>query len=118
MSTITENITETQRDTDMVAWAKAGDFNPRTRLTAAEAADSNRAMLEAAGVDVESLERSVGRPRINPRDATVSITFRAPTNLDHAAKTLAKKQGRERSDLIRDALTEYVAAHERELVAA
>ena len=42
-------------DSEMVAWAKRGDFNPRVRLTASEAAESNRAMLEAAGVDVEQI---------------------------------------------------------------
>ena len=52
--------TEQQRDSEMVAWAMAGDFNPRIRLTAQEASESNRALLEAAGVDIEALERRVG----------------------------------------------------------
>jgi hypothetical protein len=103
--------TLTNRDAAMVAWAKAGDFNPRTRLTAAEAVESNRAMLEAAGIDTVALERRVGRPRVDPAEETVSITFRAPRTTDKAIKQLAKKTGRERSDLLREAVSEYVLAH-------
>ena len=104
-------LTEEQRDAEMAAWAKAGDFHPRTHLTGAEARAETEALLTAAGVDLAALERRVGRPRVDPSDETVSITFRAPRTVDVAVRNLAKREGRDRSDLLRDALSEYILAH-------
>ena len=62
--------------------------------------------------------RKAGRPRVNPDDETVIISFRAPKTIYSAAKSLAQKQGRDRSDLLREAVTEYVFSHGGELVSA
>src|SRR5450759_1135502 len=56
---------------DLAQWAEAGEFDPNfaggKALHGAAAAAAGRAMLEAAGVDVDAVERAVGgRPRLDP----------------------------------------------------
>src|ERR1035437_5878409 len=55
----------------LAQWAEAGEFDPNfaggKALHGAEAAAAGRALLEAAGVDVDAVERAVGgRPRLDP----------------------------------------------------
>jgi len=52
---------------DLAQWAEAGEFDPNfaggKALHGAAAAAAGRAMLEAAGVDVDAVERAVGARR-------------------------------------------------------
>ena len=72
---------------DLAQWAEAGEFDPNfaggKALHAAAAAAAGRAMLEAAGVDVDAVERAVGgRPRLDPaaRRALTTRQRRHPGN--------------------------------------
>lgn len=76
----------------------------------------SRALLEAAGVDVEAVERRVGRPRIGgkagrkgERSARVNV---AVTDAQVAIIDRLAGDGRTRSDIVREALDEYLAARE------
>jgi hypothetical protein len=87
---------------------------PQGRLTGADAAAHGRALLEAAGVDVAAVERRVGRPRIGgktgrkgERSARVNV---AVTNAQAAIIDRLAGDGRTRSDIVREALDEYLAA--------
>lgn len=103
---------------DLEAWAEAGDFAPVPResgLHGEAAREAGRAMMEAAGVDVEALERSrVGRPSLSPGAKPGSTSpmwhLRAPEDLNAAARARAEAEGRDLSSLVRDAVQAYLAA--------
>jgi hypothetical protein len=88
--------------------------SPTGRLTGADAAARGRGLLEAAGVDVAAVERRVGRPRVGgttgrkgERSARVNV---AVTDAQVAIIDRLAGQGRTRSDIVREALDEYLAA--------
>ena len=94
---------------DPDAWGE-----PQGRVTGADAAAHGRDLLEAAGVDVAAVERRVGRPRIGgtaghkgERSARVNV---AVTDAQAAIIDQLAGQGRTRSDIVREALDEYLAA--------
>ncbi|NYI42612.1 ribbon-helix-helix protein, CopG family [Demequina lutea] len=104
------------RDTEAARFAAEPEAwgEPQGRLTGAEAASRGRALLEAAGVDVAAVERRVGRPRIGgkagrkgERSARVNV---AVTDAQAAIIDGLAGQGRTRSDIVREALDEYLAA--------
>lgn len=85
-----------------------------TQEDGADAATHGRSLLEAAGVDVAAVERRVGRPRIGgkpgrkgERSARVNV---AVTDAQAAIIDRLAGQGRTRSDIVREALDEYLAA--------
>ena len=90
---------------------------PRGRRIGPDAASHGRALLGAAGVDVEAVERRVGRPSIGgasrpkgERSARLNVAI-----TDSQAATLAKltRKGHTRSDIVRDALDAYLASSPR-----
>lgn len=92
-------------------------FGQDTRLTSgAEAAASGRAMLETALGGPEAVERAVrGRPALSSTTArqahgykSPQRTFRLPHDLDEKLTRLSARQGRRQSDVVRDALAEYI----------
>lgn len=104
------------RDDEAALFATEPDAwgEPQGRLTGADAAAHGRALLEAAGVDVAAVERRVGRPRIGgktgpkgERSARVNV---AVTDAQAAIIDRLAGQGRTRSDIVREALDEYLAA--------
>ena len=109
---------ERQREAELHAWALAGDFNPALRLSAEQAAASNRAILAAAGLDVDAFERKMSIPAWDGANDDMTISFSASRDSCESAKKLAMLQGRDRSDLLRDALSEYLVAHAPRQVAA
>jgi hypothetical protein len=87
---------------------------PQGRLTGADAAAHGQALLEDAGVDVAAVERRVGRPRIGgtagrkgERSARVNV---AVTDAQAEIIDRLAGKGRTRSDVVREALDEYLAA--------
>ncbi len=106
----------TSRDADAASFAAQPDAwgEPQGRTTGAAAAAHGRALLEAAGVDIAGVERRVGRPRIGgkagrkgERSARVNV---AVTDAQAAIIDRLAVQGRTRSDVVREALDEYLAA--------
>ena len=106
----------TGRDSESARFAvEPGTWGePQGRLTGAAAAAHGRALLEAGGVDVAAVERRVGRPRIGgtagrkgERSARVNV---AVTDAQAAIIDRLANQGRTRSDIVREALDEYLAA--------
>jgi|GEM_PF-874054 len=94
---------------DPTAWG-----NPIGTLTGADAAQHGRAALEAAGVDVGAVERAAGRPRLDGQAGTkgqrsprinVSIT----PSQDAAIRRI-EATGQSRSEIVRSAVEEYLAA--------
>ncbi len=106
--------TPREREAAELATAPEAWGEPQGRLTGADAAFHGRALLEAAGVDVPGVERRVGRPRVggNPGPkgqrsvrVNVAVTDAQATIIDRLTG-----QGRTRSDIVREALDEYLAA--------
>jgi hypothetical protein len=100
----------------LAAWAEAGDFSDITisgALSGDQALAAGRALMEAAGVDVDAVGRSrVGRPSLSTNAAPGTTApmwhVRAPADLNSAARALAKAQGRDLSALVREAVDTYV----------
>jgi len=116
MTTRREFAMTTSRDAEAARFAAEPESwgGPQGRLTGADAADHGRALLEAAGVDVAAVEHRVGRPRIGgkagrkgERSARVNV---AVTDAQAAIIDRLAGQGRTRSDIVREALDEYLAA--------
>ena len=116
MTTRGEFAMTTSRDAEAARFAAEPESwgESQGRLTGADAADHGRALLEAAGVDVAAVEHRVGRPRIGgkagrkgERSARVNV---AVTDAQAAIIDRLAGQGRTRSDIVREALDEYLAA--------
>jgi hypothetical protein len=86
---------------------------PAQTLTGAEAAAFGRSVLEAAGVDVAAVERSVGRPRVGgpgrkgERSPRVNAAI---TDAQYAELKRREAEGQNRSAIVREALDRYFAA--------
>jgi hypothetical protein len=94
---------------DPSAWGK-----PDQVLTGADAVEYGRSLLEAAGVDVAAVERVVGRPRVGGgggrkgvRSPRVNVTI---SSAQEAAIERLEREGRTRSEIVRAALDQYLAA--------
>lgn len=102
----------------LATWADDGHYNPNeftgTALRGAEAAEAGRALLAAAGIDVDQIDRNVGRPRLDPatpkgtRSPRVNVAI--PTSLDLSLKALAQARGVKPSMIVREALAAYLKA--------
>ncbi|MGC4176095.1 ribbon-helix-helix domain-containing protein [Demequina sp.] len=94
--------------TDPLSWSP-----PAQTLSGEDAAAYGRSVLESAGVDVEELNRRVGRPRVGgargrhgERSPRVNI---AVTKLQYdALLEIEESEGRSRSEIVREALEEYL----------
>ena len=104
---------------DLAQWAESGELDPNfaggKALHGAAAAAAGRALLEAAGVDVDAVERAVGgRPRLDPaaprgaRSPRVNVAI--PETMDEVLKAKAKARGVRTSVLVREALARYLDA--------
>ena len=96
--------------------AEAGQLTPLegTAKHGEEAALSGRgALLAATGADtMEAAKRiALGRPRLSAEE-NVTWKIRASSQLDGIVDELAKREGRTRSALIRDAVAEYARTHQ------
>ena len=100
-------------------WAQEGTFDPaqfsgHTALRGAEAAAAGRAMLAAAGVDVDQVDRAAGRPRLDPtapkgtRSPRVNVAI--PEIMAAHLKSLAEARGVKPSEIVREALSAYIKA--------
>jgi len=103
-------------DASLSEWAEdLTAFGTEAHLTS-DADASGRAMLEKALGGPEGVERAVrGRPVLSSRNASHARgyrspqrTFRLPHDLDEKLTRLSAKQGRRQSDVVRDALAEYI----------
>ncbi|MEV7973997.1 ribbon-helix-helix domain-containing protein [Cellulomonas sp. NPDC089187] len=95
-------------------WAEAGDFQPRRAVTGDHAAADGSALLAAAGIDLNELERRVGgRPRLGghpgvkgERSPRVNVAVDDQTDLD--IERVRAARGMTRSALVRAALRDYL----------
>ena len=108
------------RDAERTAWAMRPDLAPACEVPLDQAQSHTRAMLEAAGVDVDDVIARVeaagpvlgrGRPRLSANADTEVLTFRAPSDQVRNARELARREGRGFAALMRDALDQYLTAH-------
>ena len=91
---------------------------PSGTLEGAAAAASGRAMLEAAGYDVDALEERLskgGRPRLDGQPTGVGarsprLNVSIPADLNAQVTERANATGATRSDIVRDALAAYLAS--------
>ena len=106
--------TPSERQATEFAAAPGTWGEPQGSRIGPDAASHGRALLEAAGVDVEAVERRVGRPSIGgasrpkgERSARLNVAI-----TDSQAATLATltRKGRTRSDIVREALDAYLAS--------
>lgn len=105
---------EAEREAEHFAASPEHWSRPGAVLAGAEASAYGRSVLESAGVDLDALSRRVGRPHLgeqgtpgqrSPR-VNVSLTPEIARQLDRLTS-----DGRTRSDIVRDALAAYLAAH-------
>lgn len=116
MSNLTSDLTA-EADAyaaDPTAWG-----NPIGTLTGADAAQHGRAALEAAGVDADAVERAAveraaGRPRLDghagtkgQRSPRINVSI---TPSQDAAIRRIEATGQSRSEIVRSAVEEYLAA--------
>ena len=105
-------------DASLDKWAEdLTVFGTEARLTSgADATASGRAMLANPLGGPEGVKRAVrGRPALPSMTASHARgykspqrTFRLPHDLDEKLTSLSAKQGRRQSDVVRDALAEYI----------
>lgn len=104
-----------ENDKALAEWAENpgawGD--PKDVLRGAEAAKYGRSVLEAAGVDVTAVERSVGRPRVGGatspkgvRSPRVNVAISEQTNA--LLEEVGRRRGVSRSTIVREALDSYL----------
>lgn len=110
--------------TDNYDWSALAEKAESGQLVAAEgtalrgedAARSGRAaLLTATGADTidEAKHIALGRPRLSAEtDDSVTWKVRASSKLDGIVDEIAKREGRTRSALIRDAVAEYARTHQ------
>lgn len=119
MSTHPTDPTGRASDAELATWAEHDMVLAKdspTALRGEAAAAYGRALLENALGGPEAVQRAVGgRPPLDPgaepgRHAR-KRQVRLPADLDAALDTLAAAQQRRASDVLRDALTDYVATH-------
>ncbi len=98
--------------------AEAGELAPikGTSLRGEDAARGGRsALFRATGVDSieEAKYIALGRPRLSAEsDESVTWKVRASSKLDTMVDEIARREGRTRSALIRDAVAEYARTHQ------
>lgn len=102
-----------QHTEDQLAeWAENAELKPRQVRRGDDAAAAGRALLEAAGVDVEQVERNVGgRPRLGdgPRGTrSPRLNVAISENLDLLLDELERQRGVSRSAIVREALDSYL----------
>jgi hypothetical protein len=103
------NDIDQTRYNKLAAWAESDnrDIHPDRALHGAKAAEASRELLRRAG----------GRPSIDPaHDADGPAPrrqVRLPRGLSVQVDDLAARQGRNASDVMRDAIAAYVDAHAR-----
>lgn len=104
-------------DTVLAKWAEdpATWTAPKGVLRGDEAAAYGRGVLEAAGVDVAAVERAVGRPRVGRHESAPKgvrsprVTVAISLTQDQLLDQLAHARGRSRSELVREALDNYLS---------
>jgi hypothetical protein len=93
---------------ELAEWAESDDreLHPEKALRGRQAAEASRELLRRAG----------GRPSIDrDPDATGAAPrrqVRLPRNVSKRLDDLAAEQGRRASDIMRDAITTYLDAHQ------
>jgi len=111
---------DNKRYAEMAARFEADESPVRPGATVqrgAEAREEARTiLLEAADTETERehIRNLGGRPALDPdADGPSPLwAIRAPQSLDTAMRTLAQKQGRSFSAVLRDAAQDYLAAHQ------
>lgn len=94
--------------------AERGELDPikRTELHGADAAAAGRAMLiNATGADSieDAISMTLGRPRVGEeRGVSPTIRARVPRALKESLAALAKQDQRPESDIIREAVAQYI----------
>lgn len=75
-------------------------------------ADGTRVTNELAERWAEEIERSAGRPFLDPAgQPSMHLAFRVPASVGQQVDDLASSSGRRRSDVLREALDEYLLSH-------
>lgn len=112
---------------EAAAWAESDErqVRPDARVLRGEqAAEASRALLDQYANDAESLdliERAVGRPTLGadrPSGTSPIWNIRASADLDVLARERAEAEGRNLSDLVRGAVSQYLAIEVRREQAA
>jgi hypothetical protein len=102
---------------ELSAMAEAGKLQvkPGTTLSGDAAAEYGRQTLmdaTGAGTVDEAVTIALGRPRLEAAEAPAPVTWkvRATAGLNQAAKEAARERGVSVSQLVRDAVANYVRA--------
>lgn len=106
------NRDDEARATRLSGWAEGlGELPETTEVLRGNGVDSGQALLEAALGSPEAVERAVGRPSLSgsTRHGHSPVRqVRLPHDLDEALIKRAAEEHRRPSEVVREALTEYL----------
>lgn len=96
-------------DAELAEWAETADLSPDARITKAEGPEAGRSILEAALGSPEAVRRAVGKPSLGGKGTSPSRSLRLPVEMDAQLVARAAAEHRKPSEIMRDALAEYLA---------
>ncbi|NMR28193.1 ribbon-helix-helix protein, CopG family [Crystallibacter degradans] len=93
---------------ELAAWAETADIAPNARITKAEGPEAGRSLLEAALGSPEAVRRAVGKPSLSKEGISPTRSIRLPKELDAQLVARSESEHRKPSEIVRDALREYL----------
>lgn len=91
-------------------WAESEDFTiaPTAVITKSTRSGAGQALLEAALGSSAAVDRALGRPSLGGAGTSPSRTLRLPRELDEALIARAAAEHRKPSEIVREALSNYL----------
>lgn len=98
------------RDDVLSDWAESTDFTiaASATITKGEGPGAGRALLESALGSPAAVDRAIGRPSLGHTGTSPSRTLRLPRELDEALVARAAAEHRKPSEIVREALSNYL----------
>ena len=104
-----KNTNDMPNHEELSEWAESLEtLPPSAKVTKSNGDGAGRAMLEAALGSAEAVDRAIGRPSLSEHGVSPSRTLRFPSDLDAALVSQAQAEHRKPSELIREAVIQYL----------
>lgn len=106
------DMTASNQPTDyeaLATWAETAEVSPNARFTKASGPEAGMALLEAAMGSPAAARRAVGKPSLSEKGSSPSRSVRLPADMDAQLVTFAQHAQMKPSEVIRRALSEYLA---------
>lgn len=100
---------EQERYHRLSEWAENLDTLPEgAKVTKSTGDGAGQALLEAALGSAEAVQRSVGRPSLSGKGTAPVRSYRLPEDLLRELGDRARSEHRKQSEIVRDALEQYL----------